>query len=177
MERQIRASRSAWILLLALCLIGSSARAAFAQAESSPASRSLKSPALALGLSLMLPGAGQVYNGQWGKAGLMFGGEALALGLLVSSSAECGLDSSESGDCGRLIAGAIVGIGFALWSWIDAPLSAVSINRGIRSLDLSVELGLRLLAADGNRPFHYEGSRGRGLIGDRLSLGLVRLAF
>lgn len=33
-----------------------------------------KSPTLALGLSAVLPGAGQVYNGQWWKAPLIFGG-------------------------------------------------------------------------------------------------------
>jgi hypothetical protein len=33
-----------------------------------------KSPILALGLSAVLPGAGQIYNGQWWKAPLIFVG-------------------------------------------------------------------------------------------------------
>lgn len=46
------------------------------EAPTSPEAPSQKSPALAFGLSLLLPGAGQAYEGRWAPAILFFGAEA-----------------------------------------------------------------------------------------------------
>ena len=61
------------LVLLTTVLIGSTAGTAEAQSESR------KSPWAAGGLSFVIPGAGQAYNGQWGKGGLML------TGLVVSA--------------------------------------------------------------------------------------------
>jgi len=66
-----------------------------------------KEPALALVLSLMLPGVGQIYNGDVGK------GIAMMLGFWV-------------------LIWFGIGIGFWIWSMIDAYQSAQNINLGRR---------------------------------------------
>jgi hypothetical protein len=101
---------------------------------------SRKSPAAALALSLLVPGAGQVYNGQYLKGAGMFGGVALtswAIVLTVSDVLE--LDDDASGTEVHVL-GAI-GMGAMLWSWIDAPLSARAINRRIELGGAALEVG------------------------------------
>jgi hypothetical protein len=107
-----------------------------------------KSPALAFGLSFVLPGAGQFYNGDYLKGAiqttLFAAGLTLALALgeeesVYSSGAYTDYsyygtytyyNPSYSG--GGASAWLYVGIGLAagswLWSVIDAPLSASAIN-------------------------------------------------
>ncbi len=63
------------LLLVLLAMLVASAHTAEAQTSSEQTVESRKSPWLAFGLSVLLvPGAGQAYNGQWGKGGLMLGG-------------------------------------------------------------------------------------------------------
>ena len=40
----------------------------------------MKSPAVAMGLSLILPGAGQAYNNKWGKGLIFFGAQSALAG-------------------------------------------------------------------------------------------------
>jgi len=102
-----------------------------------------KSPPLALALSVLVPGAGQVYNGDYLKGGIMFGGAVITIGpVILTASDVLGLDDDTSGT-GTHILGA-VGVGLILWSWIDAPLSAKAINRRLDSGRLALEMGPRV---------------------------------
>lgn len=95
-----------------------------------------KSPGVAFLLSFLIVGAGQGYNGQWGKALLMAGG-AISGVAIASAGAE---DCVDYDDCGRVTAGVVAALGFAIWSWIDAPITASAINTrrdlGIASLEV-----------------------------------------
>ena len=126
------------LLLLTAMLIGAAARTAEAQTESR------KSPWLAFGLSYLLPGAGQAYNGQWGKGGLMLGGVAVSFGVVLAD--DCDVFYTAN-DCGFLTAAGVVGmVGFVLWSWIDAPITANAINRRIDAGQVALEIGPQLIA-------------------------------
>lgn len=104
---------------------------------------SKKSPALAFLLSFLIVGAGQGYNGQWGKGVGMFAGELVSVGVFAA-----GIDDCASGDnCGVSLAGFVGMVGFALWSWIDAPISASKINRRIDAGGMALEVGPRLYDA------------------------------
>lgn len=120
-----------------------------------------KSPPLALALSVLLPGAGQVYNGHYLKGAVMFGGAVVTAGpIILTASDVLGLDDDKSGT-GTHILGA-VGVGVILWSWIDAPLSAKAINRRLDAGRLTLEMGLRVEIASA---------------GDALDLSLLRVGF
>ncbi len=101
-----------------------------------------KSPGGAFALSLMIPGAGQAHNGQWGKGALMLGGGLVSVGAAVAGSDEC--DSSD--DCALFTAGLVGMVGFWVWSMIDAPVSANSINRRIDAGEVALEIGPQLIA-------------------------------
>ena len=101
-----------------------------------------KSPGGAFALSLMIPGAGQAHNGQWGKGALMLGGGLVSVAAAVAGSDEC--DSSD--DCALFTAGLVGMIGFWVWSMIDAPVSASSINRRIEAGEVALEIGPQLIA-------------------------------
>jgi hypothetical protein len=98
-----------------------------------------KSPGVAFLLSFLITGAGQGYNGQWGKAAIMFGGQVASLAIAVGAAEDCA-DFDDCGTFGAGIAGILV---FGLWSWIDAPISASAINRRIDA-GMALELGPRL---------------------------------
>ena len=101
-----------------------------------------KSPGGAFALSLMIPGAGQAHNGQWGKGALMLGGGLVSLGAAIAGSNEC--DSSD--DCALFTAGLVGMVGFWVWSMIDAPVSASSINRKMDAGEVALEIGPQLIA-------------------------------
>ncbi len=101
-----------------------------------------KSPGGAFALSLMIPGAGQAHNGQWGKGALMLGGGLVSVGAAVAGSDEC----DSSGNCALFTAGLVGMIGFWVWSMIDAPVSASSINRRIEAGEVALEIGPQLIA-------------------------------
>jgi len=103
-----------------------------------------KSPGGAFALSLMIPGAGQAHNGQWGKGALMLGGGLVSVAAAVAGSDEC--DSSD--DCALFTAGLVGMVGFWVWSMIDAPVSANSINRRIDAGEVALEIGPQLMAPD-----------------------------
>ena len=106
------------------------------------ASPGRKSPALALALSVVVPGAGQVYNGHYLKGALVFGGAALMAGpIILTASDVLGLDDDTSGTTVHVLGAA--GMGLILWSWIDAPLSAKAINRRLDAGGAGLEIGPR----------------------------------
>ena len=81
-------------------------------------SQQTKNPYLACGLSALLPGMGQFYNGQIGKGALHL---ALLLGSFVAAGEYRGIPE-EVGLAGMF--------GTYIWSMIDAPVTANAINQG-----------------------------------------------
>ncbi len=134
------------IVLLTTVAIGwahpAEGQTASEQTEEATTPEVSKSPAGAFALSLMIPGAGQAHNGQWGKGALMLGGGLVSVGLAVAGADEC----DSSGDCSLLTAGVVGLVGFWVWSMIDAPVSASSINRRIDAGEVALEIGPQLIA-------------------------------
>lgn len=127
-----------------------------------------KSPGLAFLLSFLITGAGQGYNGQWGKGALMFGGVVASAAVAAGGATDC----ADYDECGRFslgIAGILV---FGLWSWIDAPVTASAINRRLdagMALELGPKLDGRLSSTlDGRVPFNEP---------TRYGISLARLSF
>lgn len=93
-----------------------------------------KSPEIAFVASLVITGGGQGYNGQWGKAALMFGGAAVGWGLIISGVSKVptidpNTFQQSGGGGGEVAAGAAILIAFGVWSIIDAPVTASRVNR------------------------------------------------
>jgi len=96
-----------------------------------------KNPWLAGGLSLLMPGLGQIYNEQRGKLAIQFGAAIVVLGLLYS-----GLEDDYRIDGGiydgrridpdddewKVTSGISLWSGVGAWSVVDAYLSANEIN-------------------------------------------------
>jgi len=89
--------------------------------------KSDKDPYVAAFLSLVIPGLGQHYNGQYMK-GLYQ--EALFVGgiLLMEDGLNNELLSLEEA-VGEIGLGVLLWVGVWVWSVIDAPISAININR------------------------------------------------
>ena len=85
-----------------------------------------KSPVLAGILSLFLPGAGQIYNGHWIKAGIQW---TLLAGSLYLAIYDINFDKEYSTMPGTTIAGLVTGGAVWLWSVIDAYISSGNINK------------------------------------------------
>ena len=92
-----------------------------------------KNPMVALGLSFPIIGAGQFYNGQYTKGVIQLGAAIVGLGLTLSASG----DNQDQPD-GNLdvdsddwmsVPGYLLLFGGAIWSLIDAPMSANRINQ------------------------------------------------
>jgi len=106
----------------------------------------------------MIPGGGQAYNGQSGKAGLMLLGEVVSVGVLL-----VGVNQFKDDDSyGVFYAGLVGMFGFWVWSWIDAPITAKAINRRIDAGQVALEIGPQLFAPNGD---------------SRVGLSLVRMRF
>lgn len=93
-----------------------------------------KNPWLAFGLSALITGGGQFYNGQHAKGVAQLGGVILGFGLMFSGIEDDYEDIygdwiDPDGDDGRAAFGALLFLGSSLWSMIDAPISANRINR------------------------------------------------
>ena len=161
------------VVLLTTVLIGMTARTAEAQVESR------KSPWLAFGLSYMLPGGGQAYNGQWAKAGLMVGGEVASIVVFATNGEDCLSGSSFGGDCGLAWAGFLAGAWIRIWSMIDAPVTANAINRRIEAGEVALEIGPQLImpqsrsAMGSLRPSGFPSFQRNS----RIDLSLVRVRF
>lgn len=102
-------------------------------------SQSRKSPALAMVLSSIAPGGGQMYNQQWWKAAAFGGAEILGFVLAIEGGLAC--DVGEQ--CPGAVAGVFLFLGSYFWSIVDAPISARAINRrlgGMAGIDLRPRL-------------------------------------
>ena len=123
-----------------------------------------KSPPLALALSVVVPGGGQAYNGEWGKSAVVFGTVVAGVGLFGSDLAIC-LWDDDGENCTRAAVGmAVTGL-VLLYSLIDAPLTARSINRRRSLGDIDITVGPSFGGASGPK------RRGFG------DLNLIRLTF
>lgn len=92
-----------------------------------------KNPMVALGLSFPIVGSGQFYNGEYTKGVAQMGAAIVGLGLVLSAGGD-NMDSPEgnldaNNDDWRSIPGYVLLLGGAIWSLIDAPMSANRINR------------------------------------------------
>ena len=145
------------IVLLTTVMIGS-AHPAEGQTASEQTAEAPKSPMGAFALSMMIPGAGQAHNGQWGKGGLMLGGGLVSVGVALAGANEC----DSSGPCSLSNVGLVGMFGFWLWSMIDAPVSANSINGRSDEGQVALEIGPQLIAPN---------------MGSRAGLSLVRVKF
>ena len=87
-----------------------------------------KEPGIALCLSLLIPGAGQVYNGQPAKGILFLGGYLAGWGMLVKGFADSWNSGGSKGDEMALIGLVLGGVAY-VGSVIDAPVSAGNLNR------------------------------------------------
>lgn len=102
-----------------------------------------KDPWIAFGLSVPLPGGGQIYNGQYGKAAVLFTGTMIGLLLLTRNSEgdliggsdedyeaiQADLNDFSAGDI-PFVLGGVLCVGGYLYQLIDAPKSANRINQG-----------------------------------------------
>jgi TM2 domain-containing membrane protein YozV len=94
-----------------------------------------KSPVLAFVMSCLVPGAGQYYNGDIAKGViqevLVVGGITLALAAATSSSSGFYFENYSEDDEATTLIWAGLGVAGAsyLWSIIDAPISAIRINK------------------------------------------------
>lgn len=129
-----------------------------------------KSPGVAFLLSFLIVGAGQGYNGQWGKALLMAGGAVTSLAIAGAGAEDC----VDFEDCGRFTLGVVGALGFALWSWIDAPISASAINTRI-DMGLALEVGPRTQLGFPSDRLAAQLSHGRST--PQLGLSFARLRF
>ncbi len=141
--KRSRNLRPLLLVLLTTVLLGS-AHTAEAQTASEQTVEARKSSWVAFALSFfVIPGAGQAYNGQWGKGGLMLGGVAVSIGVVFADDCDVFYTANN---CGFLTAAGFVGVaGFVLWSWIDAPLAANAINRRIDAGQVALEIGPQLI--------------------------------
>lgn len=97
---------------------------AYAPAPDMPQAAGEKNPWLAFVLSFVVPGLGQAYNGQYGKGTVQFMVSTVGLGMVLADEGE-GDDETST----RQGLGAAMYLGGALWSMIDAPISANRISR------------------------------------------------
>ena len=93
-----------------------------------------KNPWLAFGLSALITGGGQFYNGQHSKGVAQLGGVVLGFGLMFSGIEDdyeniYGDWVDPDDDDGKAVFGLLLAFGCSIWSMIDAPISANSINR------------------------------------------------
>jgi hypothetical protein len=107
---------------------------ATATKTSTPEIADVKHPGLSFLFSFLVPGGGQYYNGQITKGIIM-------TGLYVGSIAT--IYATANSDDNGTVAGvcALVALSDYIWSMIDAPITASSINRQHREGLLSLQLG------------------------------------
>lgn len=100
-----------------------------------PTLRQKRSPLVALGLSFPIVGSGQFYNGHYVKGAAQLTAATVGLGLILSANGDNSdipdgnLDADN--DDWKNVPGYVLLLGGAIWSLIDAPMSAGRINQEI----------------------------------------------
>ena len=114
-----------------------------------------KNPWAAFFYSWLIPGGGQFYNDQGKKGLLMLTGAATGIGFVIYGINDKQEESSESitrtatsitfssryeesSNDSAITIGAAIYLGSALWSMIDAPVSANKINQELRQTSLQI---------------------------------------
>jgi hypothetical protein len=99
-----------------------------------------KSSWLAFGLSLLYPGLGQFYNGEYDKSLLMGGIATLGLSLVTLAAISTNYDSESNPEYLNVIlySGVVVFGGTYIWSLVDAPISASNINERNRKFGITI---------------------------------------
>ena len=101
-----------------------------------------KNPWIAFGLSALITGGGQYYNGHYGKGTVQFVVAAAGLGVFLAAEEDDyklfgeRYDPDDDNDRGAI--GALVFLGSAIWSMVDAPISANNINRQLRQTSFQI---------------------------------------
>ena len=88
-----------------------------------------RSPVLACVLSFYVPGAGQIYNGQYTKGTIIFGVAALSFGATAISHANHHFGYQKNPEADLLIFPYVASL---LYASIDAPIVASRLNRSYR---------------------------------------------
>lgn len=90
-----------------------------------------KEPVIAAVCSVVITGAGQAYNDQWKKGGILLGTNILGWAFVLGS-----LEENEEGDLelpedNETVAGLgfLIAIGSQIYSIVDAPITANRINK------------------------------------------------
>ena len=91
-----------------------------------------KNPWLAFGLSFLVTGVGQWYNGHYAKGTIQLVTATTGAVAFLSDSD----DDNNVGNVGEI--GALVWLGSVVWSLVDAPVSANRINRQARQTSLQI---------------------------------------
>ena len=103
-----------------------------------------KEPVVSFLLSLLVPGAGQYYNGESGKGTVMLVGSIVGLSMFVAGAEDNIGNWDVDDDDGIGGFGALLWLGGALWSVIDAPIAANRINeQNMQRLQLGAILPTR----------------------------------
>ena len=92
-----------------------------------------KEPVLAAVCSIVLTGAGQAYNEQWGKGGILFGTNLVGYGLIFGSIEENDEGETEiAEDRGAMaLIGLLMAVGSQIYSVVDAYNTANEINKRV----------------------------------------------
>ena len=102
-----------------------------------------REPVVAAICSIVVPGAGQGYNGQWTKAAVCLGGSIIGWSIAISSlEDDFTLESPQlelrDGYEGAALIGMLIGLGSHVYSIIDAPVTAKNINKRLAQPKLSI---------------------------------------
>ena len=113
-----------------------------------------KSPWLAFGLSLMFPGLGQIYNGDYTKAAVQAGMVLGGFGLVaLTGCTECG-QAAELQNAAFFTGLGLTFVGY-VWSLFDAPISANNINSEIDYANKQSTLNLKSGTFIKNQMLHF----------------------
>lgn len=108
-----------------------------------------KDPGVAWLMSLVVPGAGQFYNGQYVKGGIMMGVWAGCVTSIAVGAYRSNHNNRDNYECdhengGLILTGMFFYLIDELWSTIDAPISANRINKKNRLMSWQIGKNSRL---------------------------------
>lgn len=138
-----------------------------------------KEPAVSFLFSLLIPGGGQYYNGQYGKGAVMTGICIGSLAMIIAGAVETeewygnGYYHYSNRSDALIGIGAAIYFGNYLWSLIDAPIVSNRINKMTRiQLGNNTTLSIKPDYSFNKEPFMNGKSGLNPTIGMKLSLDL-----